>query len=144
MGKTSSNKTSRLQEHAEVKKIFFSILWHKIKVCYTEISPSISVDCLCAAEPVKVDSSVPLIEEYDSDAALDNKELRKQLCPYAAVGECRYGINCAYLHGDVCDMCGLQVLHPADKAQRSEHTKVTVTDITKLLMFSSLWPWGSV
>lgn len=79
---------------------------------------------LCPAEPVKGESSVPLIEEFDTDAALDNKELRKQLCPYAAVGECRYGINCAYLHGDVCDMCGLQVLHPTDNNQRSEHTKV--------------------
>ncbi|KAM9334477.1 putative E3 ubiquitin-protein ligase makorin-1 [Symphorus nematophorus] len=78
------------------------------------------------AEPVKVESSVPLIEEFDSDAAVDNKELRKQLCPYAAVGECRYGINCAYLHGDVCDMCGLQVLHPTDNTQRSEHTKACI------------------
>lgn len=76
-------------------------------------------------EPVKVESSVPLIEELDSEAAQDSKELRKQICPYAAVGECRYGINCAYLHGDVCDMCGLQVLHPTDNNQRSEHTKVT-------------------
>lgn len=83
-----------------------------------------STYCWFAAEPVKVENSVPLIEEFESDTAVDNKELRKQLCPYAAVGECRYGINCAYLHGDVCDMCGLQVLHPTDNAQRSEHTKV--------------------
>lgn len=75
-----------------------------------------------------MESSVPLIEEFDSDATLDKQVLRKQLCPYAAVGECRYGINCAYLHGDVCDMCGLQVLHPSDNTQRSEHTKVTATE----------------
>ncbi|XP_063785025.1 E3 ubiquitin-protein ligase makorin-1 isoform X2 [Pseudophryne corroboree] len=50
-------------------------------------------------------------------------ELKKQLCPYAAVGECRYGENCVYLHGDPCDMCGLQVLHPADPSQRSQHIK---------------------
>lgn len=75
----------------------------------------------CAAEPV--DTSVPVIEDVDGD----NKDLRKQLCPYAAVGECRYGLNCAYLHGDVCDMCGLQVLHPTDSSQRSEHTKVRNT-----------------
>lgn len=78
------------------------------------------------AEQVKVESSAPLIEELDSEAPPENKQLRKQLCPYAAVGECRYGINCAYLHGDVCDMCGLQVLHPTDSNQRSEHTKVTL------------------
>ncbi|XP_029016636.1 probable E3 ubiquitin-protein ligase makorin-1 isoform X2 [Betta splendens] len=47
--------------------------------------------------------------------------------PYCGrVGECRYGINCAYLHGDVCDMCGLQVLHPTDSNQRSEHTKACI------------------
>nr|KAF6469935.1 makorin ring finger protein 1 [Molossus molossus] len=50
-------------------------------------------------------------------------ETKQQLCPYAAVGECRYGENCVYLHGDSCDMCGLQVLHPADAAQRSQHIK---------------------
>lgn len=66
----------------------------------------------------------PLIEEeYEKDQA--NKEMKKQLCPYAAVGECRYGLNCAYLHGDVCDMCGLQVLHPSDTSQRSQHIKVS-------------------
>ncbi|XP_077450199.1 putative E3 ubiquitin-protein ligase makorin-1 [Stigmatopora argus] len=70
--------------------------------------------------------SAPLIEEFGRRAARDDKELRKQLCPYAAVGECRYGLNCVYLHGDVCDMCGLQVLHPADDDQRSKHTKACI------------------
>lgn len=79
---------------------------------------------------MKVESSVPLIEEFDSDTALEIEGLRKQLCPYAAVGECRYGINCAYLHGDICDMCSLQVLHPTDNTQRSEHTKVTIIETT--------------
>ncbi|CAB1448286.1 unnamed protein product [Pleuronectes platessa] len=78
------------------------------------------------AEQVNGESSGPLIEEFDSDTAQDNKRRRKQLCPYASVGECRYGINCAYLHGDVCDMCGLQVLHPTDSNQRSEHTKACI------------------
>ncbi|KAM5188627.1 E3 ubiquitin-protein ligase makorin-1 isoform 2-T2 [Callospermophilus lateralis] len=44
--------------------------------------------------------------------------------PYCGrMGECRYGENCVYLHGDSCDMCGLQVLHPMDAAQRSQHIK---------------------
>ncbi|XP_053110741.1 E3 ubiquitin-protein ligase makorin-1 isoform X4 [Hemicordylus capensis] len=60
-------------------------------------------------------------EEYEKQQT--NLEMKKQLCPYAAVGECRYGENCVYIHGDVCDMCGLQVLHPADSAQRSLHIK---------------------
>ncbi|KAJ8245593.1 hypothetical protein GJAV_G00272410 [Gymnothorax javanicus] len=81
--------------------------------------------CGRAAEPVCVDGPGLLIEEaYEKDQA--SKELRKQLCPYAALGECRYGLNCAYLHGDVCDMCGLQVLHPSDSAQRSQHIKACI------------------
>lgn len=71
-----------------------------------------------------MDSPGPLIEE-EFEKQQGDKELKKQLCPYAAVGECRYGLNCAYLHGDVCDMCGLQVLHPSDTAQRSQHIKVS-------------------
>ncbi|XP_068163667.1 probable E3 ubiquitin-protein ligase makorin-1 [Antennarius striatus] len=62
-------------------------------------------------------------QPYCGWADPENKELRKQLCFYAAIGKCRYGINCAYLHGDVCNMCELQVLHPTDISQRSEHTK---------------------
>ncbi|XP_077957547.1 putative E3 ubiquitin-protein ligase makorin-1 isoform X3 [Gasterosteus aculeatus] len=78
------------------------------------------------AEPVDPESSAPLLETLDGKASQGDKELKKQLCPYAAVGECRYGVNCAYLHGDVCDMCGLQVLHPTDNAQRSAHTKACI------------------
>ncbi|XP_051776462.1 probable E3 ubiquitin-protein ligase makorin-1 [Erpetoichthys calabaricus] len=63
-------------------------------------------------------------EEYEKQQA--DKELKKQLCPYATVGECRYGENCAHLHGDVCDMCGLQVLHPSDTMQRSQHIKACI------------------
>ncbi|XP_043565285.1 probable E3 ubiquitin-protein ligase makorin-1 isoform X1 [Chiloscyllium plagiosum] len=54
------------------------------------------------------------------------EDVKKQMCPYAALGECRYGVNCVYLHGDVCDMCGLQVLHPVDASQRSDHIKACI------------------
>uniref|UniRef100_A0A8C1XQY2 RING-type E3 ubiquitin transferase n=1 Tax=Cyprinus carpio TaxID=7962 RepID=A0A8C1XQY2_CYPCA len=77
------------------------------------------------ADPVPSEGPGPLIEEeYEKEIA--NKEMKKQLCPYAAVGECRYGLNCAYLHGDVCDMCGLQVLHPSDTSQRSQHIRACI------------------
>lgn len=91
-------------------------------LCSTELSPPFLA---LLADPVIVDGPGPLIEdEYEKEQT--NKELKKQLCPYAAVGECRYGLNCAYLHGDVCDMCGLQALHPSDTAQRSQHIRVSV------------------
>lgn len=76
------------------------------------------------------ESCAPLIGELDSETPAEQQQqqaspaTRKQLCPYAAVGECRYGVNCAYLHGDVCDLCGLQALHPTELSQRSQHTKV--------------------
>ncbi|NXF99636.1 MKRN2 ligase, partial [Sakesphorus luctuosus] len=46
-----------------------------------------------------------------------------QLCPYAAAGAspCPFGERCPYLHGDLCDICGLQVLHPLDPEQRKAH-----------------------
>ncbi|EHH60818.1 hypothetical protein EGM_18690, partial [Macaca fascicularis] len=60
----------------------------------------------------------------------------KELCPYAAVGQCRYGENCVYLHGDSCDMCGLQVLHPMDAAQRSQHIQSCIEAHEKAMEFS--------
>uniref|UniRef100_A0A667YUX3 E3 ubiquitin-protein ligase makorin-2 n=1 Tax=Myripristis murdjan TaxID=586833 RepID=A0A667YUX3_9TELE len=47
-----------------------------------------------------------------------------QLCPYAAAGHCHYGNSCPYLHGDLCDICRLQVLHPHDPEQRRAHEKM--------------------
>uniref|UniRef100_A0A8D2PWJ1 E3 ubiquitin-protein ligase makorin-2 n=1 Tax=Zosterops lateralis melanops TaxID=1220523 RepID=A0A8D2PWJ1_ZOSLA len=44
-----------------------------------------------------------------------------QLCPYAAAGTCHFGECCLYLHGDLCEICGLQVLHPFDQEQRKAH-----------------------
>lgn len=46
------------------------------------------------------------------------------LCPYAAAGHCHYGDTCPYLHGDMCEICRLQVLHPHDPVQRAAHEKV--------------------
>uniref|UniRef100_A0A8C5F9R4 E3 ubiquitin-protein ligase makorin-2 n=1 Tax=Gadus morhua TaxID=8049 RepID=A0A8C5F9R4_GADMO len=47
-----------------------------------------------------------------------------QLCPYAAAGQCHYGNTCPYLHGDLCEICRLHVLHPSDPEQRRAHEKV--------------------
>uniref|UniRef100_A0A2K5HRK0 RING-type E3 ubiquitin transferase n=1 Tax=Colobus angolensis palliatus TaxID=336983 RepID=A0A2K5HRK0_COLAP len=55
------------------------------------------------------------VTKEESEKEQTAVETKKQLCPYAA--------NCVYLHGDSCDMCGLQVLHPMDAAQRSQHIK---------------------
>uniref|UniRef100_A0A3P8U6L4 E3 ubiquitin-protein ligase makorin-2 n=1 Tax=Amphiprion percula TaxID=161767 RepID=A0A3P8U6L4_AMPPE len=47
-----------------------------------------------------------------------------QLCPYAAAGHCYYDDTCPYFHGDLCEVCGLRVLHPHDPEQRRMHEKV--------------------
>ncbi|CAK6981136.1 probable E3 ubiquitin-protein ligase makorin-2, partial [Scomber scombrus] len=47
-----------------------------------------------------------------------------QLCPYAAAGHCYYEDNCTYLHGDLCEVCRLRVLHPHDPEQRRAHEKM--------------------
>ncbi|XP_078105638.1 E3 ubiquitin-protein ligase makorin-2 isoform X1 [Sander vitreus] len=46
------------------------------------------------------------------------------LCPYAAAGHCFYEDNCTYLHGDLCEVCRLRVLHPHDPEQRRAHEKM--------------------
>ena len=61
--------------------------------------------------------------QEDAEKEPSAVETKQQLCPYAAVGECHYGENCACLHGDTCAKCQLQVLHPLDAAQRSQHIK---------------------
>lgn len=48
----------------------------------------------------------------------------EQLCPYAAAGTCHFGERCLYLHGEPCEICGLQVLHPFDQEQRKAHEMV--------------------
>ncbi|XP_023561711.1 probable E3 ubiquitin-protein ligase makorin-2 isoform X1 [Octodon degus] len=60
----------------------------------------------------------------DSVEAGSSYSSEHQLCPYAAAGECRFGDTCVYLHGDMCDICRLQVLHPFDSEQRRAHEKV--------------------
>uniref|UniRef100_A0A2K6UEC9 RING-type E3 ubiquitin transferase n=1 Tax=Saimiri boliviensis boliviensis TaxID=39432 RepID=A0A2K6UEC9_SAIBB len=70
--------------------------------------------CDCTAPSC---TEVPLqrsVTKDESEKEQTAMETKKQLCPYAAVGE----YSC-----DMCDMCGLQVLHPIDATQRSQHIK---------------------
>jgi len=51
------------------------------------------------------------------------EEAESQLCPFSLMEECRYGENCAYVHGLICDMCNQPILHPSHEAQRRHHQK---------------------
>ncbi|EHB16133.1 E3 ubiquitin-protein ligase makorin-1 [Heterocephalus glaber] len=73
-----------------------------------------------ACPEAAVQGSVPKAECEKEPGVMETK---KQLCTYAAMGECRSGESCVYLHGDTCNLCGLQVLHPMDTVQRSQHIK---------------------
>lgn len=46
---------------------------------------------------------------------------KTKLCPFQEAGECKYGSQCVYIHGDTCDLCGHACLHPQDKEQRKKH-----------------------
>jgi len=46
-----------------------------------------------------------------------------ELCPYAMAGMCPFIEQCAYLHGDLCDLCCRYCLHPTDQLQRRRHNE---------------------
>ena len=80
------------------------------------VPPSYLAMAQTGVENISLDS---LKSPSDSSLPLD-----QQLCPYAAHGECWYGENCVYLHGDICDLCGKSVMHPTDTALQQKHTEV--------------------
>lgn len=49
------------------------------------------------------------------------------LCPFYAAGGCQ-NEDCPYVHGDICDMCGLPQLHPANERQQAEHRRECLAD----------------
>jgi len=64
----------------------------------------------------------------DTDLSVVNamSSSKVELCPYAAHGHCPYADQCAYVHGDVCDLCNLAVLSPIDLDQRQQHAVVSM------------------
>jgi len=53
--------------------------------------------------------------------AVTVSDSESELCPYYRLGECRYGVMCVYMHGDSCDYCGQNILHPNNELQRRSH-----------------------
>lgn len=77
--------------------------------------------------PYSTIASLNLDDFYDSSVQEEDCSFTYEgdssdlLCPFAAVRECPYGESCEYQHGDRCDICDLQCLHPNDEKQRSDH-----------------------
>ena len=67
---------------------------------------------------------------HDQSTSLQGKEKYpnlsfQSLCPYAEKdGYCEAletGRYCPYIHGDLCDLCEMPVLHPTNAKQREQH-----------------------
>ncbi|XP_014669819.1 PREDICTED: probable E3 ubiquitin-protein ligase makorin-1 [Priapulus caudatus] len=58
------------------------------------------------------------------------------LCPYLQAGECEFGAECAYVHGDMCEYCGQCCLHPTSKDQRALHKEACLKQHEKDMEYS--------
>ncbi|NXH31634.1 MKRN2 ligase, partial [Myiagra hebetior] len=82
---------------------------------------------LCCSEPADSEEGKPhsyleaICSGLEEPGAGGCPGAAEQLCPYAAAGTCHFGERCLYLHGELCEICGLQVLHPFDQEQRKAH-----------------------
>ncbi|NWU22398.1 MKRN2 ligase, partial [Dyaphorophyia castanea] len=90
-------------------------------------APSAPGAVLCCSEPADSEEGKPhsyleaICSGLEEPGAEGCPGAGEQLCPYAAAGTCHFGERCLYLHGDLCEICGLQVLHPFDQEQRKAH-----------------------
>ncbi|KAK0168619.1 hypothetical protein PV327_002397 [Microctonus hyperodae] len=61
-----------------------------------------------------------------SNTGQSSNPASEPLCPDAAAnGICKL-LDCHFLHGDICDMCGRAALHPYNKQQSQQHTSECV------------------
>ncbi|KAL1774582.1 putative E3 ubiquitin-protein ligase makorin-3 [Sigmodon hispidus] len=77
-----------------------------------------------------------MVHPHSLEAPLQSPEVEREhmamgmpllpLCRYAARGQCLRGERCAYPHGEICDMCGQQALHPWDAGQQEAHRRACI------------------
>jgi len=88
-----------------------------------------------AAEVPEEGAAAPVMSyarAVDPNAGLESAQVAlssSELCPYFLMGLCRYGEECTYIHGDVCDLCSQPCLHPMDQIQRLKHREVNNIDL---------------
>ncbi|UWX11359.1 CRPV-250 [Crowpox virus] len=73
-----------------------------------------------------VNSVKKLINSFNEEININLVCLEEELCPYDILGECEKGEHCEYMHGDVCDICGMRALHPNDLEQRRNHERICI------------------
>ncbi|XP_066587048.1 probable E3 ubiquitin-protein ligase makorin-1 [Prorops nasuta] len=73
-------------------------------------------------------TAMPLSYAQACQSKLDGSEQpsassTESLCPFAeATGVCKK-LNCQYLHGEICEMCGKAALHPYNEGLRKQHNQ---------------------
>ncbi|XP_029653075.1 probable E3 ubiquitin-protein ligase makorin-1 [Octopus sinensis] len=82
-------------------------------------------DCAAPEYTPKFDYPDPIYQE-------------KVLCPYLEHGACPDMENCCYLHGDLCEMCGANVLHPTNMELRKEHETECMRRLEENMEYSFL------
>lgn len=86
---------------------------------------------VCADLPTKNAWDVPLITTTPNDLEKLGDEVYYEqefidptnlpLCPYYLHGYCMNDIFCPFIHGDTCEMCQTQSLHPFNQEERKKH-----------------------
>ncbi|XP_028394943.1 probable E3 ubiquitin-protein ligase makorin-1 isoform X2 [Dendronephthya gigantea] len=59
--------------------------------------------------------------EFTCVDEITDEEASSILCPFAAMGSCKEGDSCSFLHGLRCDVCDNFCLDPNDPEQQREH-----------------------
>lgn len=76
-------------------------------------------------EDVGLSTPISYAQAVNANAGQASHSPSDPLCPYAeASGICKK-LDCPYLHGDICDLCGAAALHPYNEEHRKKHTNVT-------------------
>lgn len=57
--------------------------------------------------------------------------IRTELCAYYVDGECPFGPECQYTHGDFCEICQKACMNPFDEDQRRMHTEVCEKELER-------------
>ncbi|ARE67424.1 SWPV2-ORF185 [Shearwaterpox virus] len=73
-----------------------------------------------------VNSVKKLVSIFNEGVNMNLVCVEEELCPYDVLGECEKGEYCEYVHGDICDICGMRALHPNDLEQRRNHERICI------------------
>ncbi|XP_065581232.1 probable E3 ubiquitin-protein ligase makorin-1 [Artemia franciscana] len=73
------------------------------------------------------------------NAAVSSEPLRNEfefpdeenLCPFMLMGSCRYENDCVYIHGEICDLCGIPCILPGNEQHKNKHIEECIKEHEK-------------